>query len=798
MPHLLNRHGMDRLQDTLLSKCSKSNWLNIGNHPSISPEAMAMVSDLHQKMPFHENRWMCVTDSDSAALCLGPSARLELTILRARDIIPNQATVIDRVTHTPHPFVRVYKDDTRQFETTHVRNSRNPEWNSSCEVDVTAGRSMIRLQVYDQDVEDVEAGDMLKGNQGLEIADKKSHSLGFVEVCVGDMPFDEEICGWLELRFPNNLQGTNLTRYEQHCKRRDDDYHREMAENGELESPGKGTVDPQALEQVSAKVPSSRSVLHRGVRVLRKLKDKVTGQDEAEASATFDDQFNAGELFVRMKLVRVGESQYDDMFAHAIQPQALTFNPVIREEALPELDVQEAFDDLIDIKYAVLDDFVFSFASYAWYVLSWQSRVLSGIICLCFLLCSRKEDLLYACFHAVPAALLVLNSFEGQRREMTTSGLNAPLNNEGFRAVANWRSVLQMEAFLVRVVVARGGQIELERELRDFVTLAFRRGIPSATLEDVVGLLKTMDWVTFQGKDKDDIKIREGSLVRIHERRRATVDQVLLPNNTGRRQVVVHYDEADEDEKSHMETLYENEIHTRVVIPKIPKVLLSGKIKQEIRKLGWQIDSCKRSAIIPMLQWVSDVCTWQAPMFTSILLGYLLLRVLLATVHFLVPELHVVSETVWILRNVSHLALGAAIVASVLFIAKPMQFLVPLMRMLTTWSASRRQAPEIWPFLAPEGNNRRDGPVSEFGSSRAGSKRPPSTSPSERAQTYADEAAAAEAAALEGGEAGRLPEAAPLLSAPPAPRLGCLPCGRSAARRASSPERPARSSSDSL
>ncbi|CAK0892568.1 unnamed protein product [Prorocentrum cordatum] len=693
MPHLLHKQGVERLQDTLLAK--RSDGSNHGRkNAAFSPEALKLRGDLSNKLPFHDHRRMCITESDSAALCLGPSARLELTIVRARDLIPNETTVIDRVWHDPHPFVRVYLDDTRQCETSHVRNSRNPEWNSHCEVDVTAGRSMIRFQVYDQDVEDVEAGDVLKGDLGsLSVADKKSHSLGFVEVCVGDMPFDEEIYGWLELRFPNNLRGTNLTRYEQHCKRRDEDVHREMAESMP-EGPSPGTVDPRALEQVSAKVHGHDSVVRRSARALRKLKCRVTGHESA--SGTFDDQFNAGELLVRMRLTRVGDDPYDDLFAHAIQPQALSFNPVIREEALPELDVQEAFDDAMDIKYAVLDDFVFSFASYAWYVLSWQSRLLSGIISLCFLTCCWREDLLYACFHAVLAALLVLNCFERQRREMTTSGLNAPLNDEGFRAVANWRSVLQMEAFLVRVVVARGGQIELERELRDFVTMGFRRGIPSATLEDVVAVLKSMDWVTFHGRDKDEIRIREGSRVRIHERRRATVDQVLPPEAcTGRRQVVVHYDEADDEEQLQTETLYEDEVHVRTAIPKIPNVLLSGKVKQEIRKVGWQIDSCKRSSVLPVLRWISEVLTWQAPMSTCILMAYLLFRVVLATLHFVNPHLCVVGMTVWFMRNLGHIGLATAVIASAVFLARPLQCLFPLARMLITWPASRTQDGEV-------------------------------------------------------------------------------------------------------
>ncbi|CAK0846888.1 unnamed protein product [Prorocentrum cordatum] len=191
----------------------------------ISAGTEALKTDLYEKLPFHENRWMCLTKSMTAALCLEPVARLEVTIVKAKDIVPNAASFVGSAKQAPHPFVRAYVDDERQKdkdgrvkETAHVKNSRNPEWNSHFELDITAGRSMVRFHLYDQDVDDEDAKDLLKGNMAdVSVADNKKssfhHSLGFVEVCVGDMPFDVEIEGWLELRFPGQLQGINVLRY---------------------------------------------------------------------------------------------------------------------------------------------------------------------------------------------------------------------------------------------------------------------------------------------------------------------------------------------------------------------------------------------------------------------------------------------------------------------------------------------------------------------------------------------------------------------------------------------------------
>merc|ERR1719291_42877 len=101
-----------------------------------------------------------------------------------------------------------------------------------------------------------------------------------------------------------------------------------------------------------------------------------------------------------------------------------------------------------------------------------------------------------------------------------------------------------MEAFLLRVVLHKGGEVVSEKELRDFVTRGFRNGVSSLTLPDVISVLKEMDWVTLRSKDVEETRVRPGSRVRIRERRRATVDRVLpAEQGTDRRRVRVNYDE---------------------------------------------------------------------------------------------------------------------------------------------------------------------------------------------------------------------------------------------------------------
>ncbi|CAK0803314.1 unnamed protein product [Prorocentrum cordatum] len=191
--------------------------------------AAPLREGLERRLPFHQHRWKCVSQPERAGFILGAHARLEVTLVEARGLVPSQGGGFLR---HPHPFVRVLLDDTTVHETPHVRASRSPVWDDHCSVDIVAGASMVRFAVNDMDSDKEEnAVDMLQMNAGeLDVSDRKHAGLGFVEICVEDIPFDQELDGWLELRLAGNLQGNSRDRYLQHCGQREDALHKAMEE----------------------------------------------------------------------------------------------------------------------------------------------------------------------------------------------------------------------------------------------------------------------------------------------------------------------------------------------------------------------------------------------------------------------------------------------------------------------------------------------------------------------------------------------------------------------------------------
>ena len=76
----------------------------------------------------------------------------------------------------PDGFVKVFVDDCFKYSTRCISNDRNPKWQDQKRmVDIVADRSMVRLHVYDSD-----------SNDNTTLIDP----IGFVEFCIGDIPFD--------------------------------------------------------------------------------------------------------------------------------------------------------------------------------------------------------------------------------------------------------------------------------------------------------------------------------------------------------------------------------------------------------------------------------------------------------------------------------------------------------------------------------------------------------------------------------------------------------------------------------
>ncbi|CAJ1328236.1 unnamed protein product, partial [Effrenium voratum] len=174
-----------------------------------NPEVQKIIDLIENGEDFHVNRWRCLEMPDRAYYTLGPFAHLELHMVEARRLIPSVAGVVERnFGDEPDAFVRVYIDDCLQYGSRPVMNCRQPKWDDKQRFDIVSDHSFVRVHVYDTDSRDC-----------MSSVDP----LGFVEFCISDIPFDQEIDGWFELRFAQNLQGANLERYAMHAERREEE-----------------------------------------------------------------------------------------------------------------------------------------------------------------------------------------------------------------------------------------------------------------------------------------------------------------------------------------------------------------------------------------------------------------------------------------------------------------------------------------------------------------------------------------------------------------------------------------------
>jgi hypothetical protein len=265
----------------------------------------------------------------------------------------------------------------------------------------------------------------------------------------------------------------------------------------------------------------------------------------------------------------------------------------------------------------------------------------------------------------------------------------------------------------------QGGQVMSERSLHDFVARGFRELLDPTgghaeddtllTLPDIVRVLKEMDWVSTQSKDVDGDLIKEGSIVRIHERRRATVSSVLPPEaGSVKKRYLVQYDELEEGDEAEGDILYEEEMHVRTMMPKVPKYLLSTKIKENIRKVAWQIDYGKKSAVIPALQFIRDVVTWKKACLAGFIVAFFVIKIIVFLFCFcsnwnIIDTEGSVASLVWISEHAGDYVFIGVLILTFTVFAQPLGWIMPMARMRKEWHTSKRAAPDMWPFFTPVG-----------------------------------------------------------------------------------------------
>jgi len=630
-------------------------------------DTQRIINQITHGEDFETNKWRCMSRPDQAYYTLSAFAKLDIEIIEARHLIPSITSTFEQYTgDEPDGFVKVYVDDCLKYATKTINNNRCPQWNDKQTFDIVADLSIIRLHVYDSD-----------GQEDSELCDP----VGFVEFCVADIPFDEEIDGWLELRFPSNLQDINTARVAEHMETREE----ELKHAFPTKPPAKKQKDVDVDLADEALYVQSAAKVETGMmaRMMKRMKYTAGSSSNIPNS---DEQYNGGEIHVKLKLRRVVDDN-TALFAKALVPSYMTYASFIREEYLPKLDLQELLDDAMDIKIKIVDDMLFSVFAFFSYILAWRSWLISGLLFVTVASGKFSSMLVYGFFHLWVALVLILLKWESWRNAMATTGLNASLNQDGLEQVAQFNSTDEMHVFLIRMVQADCGTITGWQELVHFAgTVVQGDGQVGVTYDELRQALHDLWFLDFPAGNQ----LEKGALVRVDDRRRGSIA------NITKDMVEVNFDEPGFLDPA-MSGWYEKKrVALRPYAPAIPRFMVPKSLIGLVTIFQFQVDTTKK-ALLPVTNEIRAFFIWQRPMYMTLVLLFLVFRSVLSFYAFYDADswCHFAIEVMTIIRN----ALCCVLVVVVLFgKARIWKVGRAIGLMAAGKCCDRRQAPANWKF----------------------------------------------------------------------------------------------------
>jgi len=706
---------MDRLANTELSHLLTR---------SSDSAADALLKRVEQKDDFHSKRMRCVTNPDRALETLGPYARLEVVIQCAKDLLPRESWIGQM---TLDPCVEVFLDDL-ELETEEksakqtwvVRGTTRPVWKHPLYVDVLSPSSMVRFQVYDDQVV-----------QKVE--------MGFVEICVGDIPYDTKISGWFEVRFQDNLKKTSVQRYASHCAMREDEVGMAAADIGQ-----KTSSDPRDAKSASSVSSSAVPVDLRArrqvtERALLKTKTYIHSFSHACAGSASSgvsrelDRGNAGELFLQLRLVKV-VSGIDSTFALALDmPAPKSYGDYVLEEegqkVRKSLDLQEVVDTFSVVKIRLWEDCICCIYYYVRYIATWQQPLISLPIFL---------GACATCIHAYWATIVVpgtvgcllsLNGWGTLRGKMTRGGLNAPFTQDGFRQAARWRKTGEMAQYMKRIVEDDlSGSVQDMPQLRRYARVVFRDGVPVCTFEDLKAILRRL------GEKEEivkldthaDLNFNKGDLVIVDHHKNATVVGF---GSDGKILITYDFDKHTPDDpkaeaasdgvKKSTQTTPTSpsrelpvdpvRLRHRQTIKRYQAWLLPTSIRNSMADAMEQIEKIERSALYPALHFLTQVVTWNGRkcisgliVVTSLLLFALAIRTETVYEHDSDDDTRSLEEwgavtVITLMRNVDNIILFILVFLVFVFNAKWFNVFASSLKVLSRLG-QKRKAPDLWKF----------------------------------------------------------------------------------------------------
>lgn len=703
-----------------------------GQYFAVKPEPdPGILEKIDTLDDFSQNRFRCITNPQQARYTLTPYSILELEIKSGRDLLEREFSLLRAHDITADAFVEVWLDDHKLDDsvTPTAYGKDNPVWDHPCKVEVHAPQSMLRLQVVDE----------VRGGTKADI--------GFVELAIGDIPFDTDIEGWFELRFQENMVRTSKDRYRKHCQHREEAITdqatkdvaevKKMTEEMALKTAGQSVqlakeekLNPRekfATQKEHAVSPFSAFMQSTADTALELGLERI-GQ-AFKGGATTKTRRNAGELCVRIKLRRV-VSWSDAVFAHALPPEPpIESKGGFEETVVPDaVDFQLCCEEIVDLKAKLLDDAVFCVMYWLKYLTIWRSSILSFVHLVGFLTICWFNFTLWAILPLLAVVDLVVNYFASARLPMTRGGYNSPFTDAGFSWTAAWRNTAEMQKFLSRFVQFDMKCTADDPSLREFAALCFRDGVPTLNIEDLRVLLKSKEFVRPNEKQQKPLAAGETVWVEMVD---GTERAQVVQTGPGQHTVTVQFEHFDDTGTAHDQRFHEMEkekVSRRYADIGVPHLVIQTAFGRIIRQIFPPMMAVKEK-LQPPVRALTDLLIWKNFRKTLVLL----LALLFASVLFLTPAVlflmgkiddhpdfellsaptqkhkvpeagqmdHVLKVMVLFIRHIDNVAIMFA--AVIVWLTQSWWFyaLGSVGRILASLG-NTRPAPKSWAFFTPE------------------------------------------------------------------------------------------------
>lgn len=574
--------------------------------PSLSttprPTDSSLLDRVEQKDDFNQKRFRCLTNPERALETLSSYGVLELGVMSGRDLVERETGMWKSYDTTADAFVEVFLDDLKldKLHTPIARAKQDPIWKYLCKVGTVAPQSMLRLQVVD--------------DRATERA-----NIGFVEICLADLPFDTEIEGWFELRFQENMQRTSSIRYEKHCEEREEDITAQatLEEKEKEETEQKKASGLPTDKVITTKKESFAKEKARNMDVLQACMESSADKAQELGLETLSESIkegsaaktrhNAGELYLQLKLHRVvGWS--DSMFALALTPPR-PLDSGGGFELDSSIDIQYCADEISEFKGKLLEDALYCIVYWLKYMVSWRSSLLSFIYLLGFMTACWHSYTMWAIAPLLAALSLVVNSFQSVRMFMTRGGQNSPFTDDGLAWTAAWRSPDEMTRFVRRIIqdeMKAEVTKENEHKLKVFAARCFRDGVPLVGIDELRVALDSGEIVS-KSILAGNTALAKGRLVWVDGRKKAKVVELGAED-----QITVAYEAK---QSSQGRTLQPDIVESRRVKPRqldlpVPTWMIQGFAVEAVKAVFPIMQDFKEAAL-PRVEAVTDVLIWE-------------------------------------------------------------------------------------------------------------------------------------------------------------------------------------------